>query len=81
VVSSSELPYPLRRQAAVLSGTGPVGGHPVERTDHRRRGHCEGLVVVVREVVLTSSLCTRALVHGCRVVQNAEVRAQISGKA
>ena len=26
VVSSQESPYPLRWQAAVLSGTGPVGG-------------------------------------------------------
>jgi hypothetical protein len=43
VVSSSESPYPLRRQVAVLLGTWPVGGHPVERTDHHRRGQCEGL--------------------------------------
>ena len=33
-------------------------------------GQCEGLVVVVvREVVLTGSLCSQALVRGCRVVQ------------
>ncbi len=43
-------------------------GHPVERTDHPRHGQREGFVVVVREVVLTGSLCRRALVRGCRVV-------------
>jgi hypothetical protein len=81
VVSSSESPYPLRRQAAVPSGTAPVGGHLVERTDHRRRGQCEGLVVVVaREVVLTGSLCSRALVCGCRVVQKRRGQAEISAR-
>jgi hypothetical protein len=44
VVSSSESPYPLRRQAAVLFGHGAAGGCPVERTDHHRRGQCEGSV-------------------------------------
>ena len=59
---------PAATQAAVLSGTGSRG-HPVERTDHPRHGQREGSVVVVREVVLTGSLCGRAVVRGCRVVQ------------
>src|SRR5918998_5206347 len=68
VVSSSESPYPLRRQAAVFLGTGQ-SGHPVERTEPHCHGQCEGSVVVVREVVLTGSLCSQALVRGCRVIQ------------
>src|ERR687894_38848 len=57
-------------------GHGAVGGHPVERIAHYRRGQARDSVVVVREVVLTGSLCGQALVRGCRLPRDAEVRVE-----